>query len=115
MHPCRRAFALLWLAGMPALAQTREPAPTEVGEVRKPAAVPPPQPTVTFDLASGGSFDGEVNDTAGASMSSASVYGRLAVLVPVGRRLFLSFGSSACRRPARSPTGWDATAPTRSS
>jgi hypothetical protein len=96
---CSGLGALLWLAGAPALAQTSEPASTDVGEARKPspgsilAARPPsaPRTAVVFDLAGGHAFAGEVKDTSGSSMSSTTVYGRLALLVPASERLFLSF------------------------
>jgi hypothetical protein len=88
--------ALLWLVASPAAAQSETPEGT--GEVRKaaPSSVLVAHPTglsrtiVSFDVASGGAFDGEVKGSSG-SMSSSSVYGRLAVSFPVGERLTLSF------------------------
>jgi len=89
---------LVWLVGVPASAQTSEPA-GETEEARKPTpgsvllGRPPsaPRTAVAFDILGSHSFGGEVKDTSGSSMSSSSLYARLALLVPVGGRLFLSF------------------------
>jgi hypothetical protein len=90
---------LFCVPGSPALAQAAHPAPAGSGQAEKPspgsavAARPPeaPRTAVSFDLAGGYSGEGEIQDTSGAAMGSTSVYGRIALLVPVGRALFLSF------------------------
>jgi hypothetical protein len=88
---------LVWLMGIPASAQSSELA-GETEEARKPTpgslllGRPPsaPRTAVTFDVLGSHAFDGEVKGTSG-SMTSSSLYARLALLVPVGERLFLSF------------------------
>jgi hypothetical protein len=95
----RRVGILVGFLAVPVLAQTSSSAPAESGQVEKPSPgsavmarpLMAPRTAVTFDLAGGHSFDGEIKDTSGASIGSSSVYGRLALLVPVGRQLFLSF------------------------
>lgn len=89
---------LLLLLGGPASAQTSEAA-GEADEARKPSpgsvlvGRPPsaPRTSVTFDVLGSHSFEGEVKDTSGTNLSSSSAYARIALLVPVGERLLLSF------------------------
>ena len=95
---CSGVGVLLWLVGVPASAQTSEAA-EEKEEARKPSpgsvlvgrAPSAPRTAVTFDVLGSHAFDGEVKDTSGSNMSSTSLYARIALLVPAGERLFLSF------------------------
>ena len=64
------------------------PSPSDVVTARPAGG---PQAGASFDTVEGHAFDGELRDTSGSSMSSSSLYARLALRVPVGERLVLSF------------------------
>jgi len=92
------SLSLLVLGATTASAQTSEPRPdADEPRISNPGSVvtaqPPtaPRAGVTFDTSDVHTFDGDVKGSSGSSVSSTSLYARLAPRVPIGEHLTLSF------------------------